>query len=124
MTFVEERSGLDRRAQPREGATDRRSGLPFIGAEQLALDGIRFLRDDIKAFVAKHRMQAAEYFERAMREWYGPLERRAVFLESCARDPALNEAWKIVHAAGYKAATLLPLVVRHYYGERTVDRRA
>lgn len=124
MTYVEERSGGDRRLHPREGAVDRRSGFPFIGAEQLALDGIRFLRDDIKAFVAKHRLEAAVYFERAMREWYGPVEHRARFLDSCARDPALNEAWKIVHAAGYKAATLLPLVVRHYYGEQSIDRRA
>lgn len=123
MTYVEERSGGDRRLKPREGAVDRRSGLPFIGAEQLALDGIRFLRDDIKAFVAEHRLQAARYFERAVREWYGPVEHRACFLEACAQDPALNGAWKIVHAAGYKAATLLPLVVRHYYGERNVDRR-
>jgi hypothetical protein len=124
MAFVEERSGRDRRSQPREGAADRRSALPFIGPEQLALDGIRFLRDDIKAFVAEYRLEAAEYFERAMREWYGPLEQRARLLDACAKDSALNEAWKIVHAAGYKAATLLPLVVRHYYGKQSVDRRA
>lgn len=123
MAFVEERSGRDRRLKPREGAVERRSGLAFIGAEQLALDGIRFLRDEIKAFVAKHRLDAAGYFERATREWYGPIEHRVALLGACAHDPALDEAWKIVHAAGYRAATLLPMVVRHYYGERSVDQR-
>lgn len=98
--------------------------MPLISEEQLALDGIRFLSDEIKAFVAKHGLEAAGYFERATREWYGPLEGRVAFLSACAADPDLSEAWSIVHAAGYKAASLLPLAVRHYYGRHSIDHRA
>lgn len=123
MPYTEQRRGLDRRAVPR-GGRDRRTGMPFIGAEQMALDGVRFLRDEIKAFVAENGENAAAYFERALREWYGPLEHRVRFLKECAAEPRLNQAWRIVHAAGYKAASLLPFVVRHYYGRGSVDHRA
>lgn len=91
--------------------------------EERALEEIRFLSDEIKAFVAKHGSNAAPYFERALHEWYGALDQRVRFLSACAEDPDLHEAWRIVHAAGYRAATLLPMVVRHYYGGHAVDER-
>lgn len=123
MPFIERRRRSDRRNAPRANVRERRSGMPSVGAEELALESIRFLRGDIKAFVARHGHRAAAYFERAVREWYGPIEGRVALLDACAADTDLHQAWKIVHAAGYRASSLLPLVVRHYYGETTIDRR-
>lgn len=97
---------------------------PDRRAIENALGRIRRLRDRIKAFVAENGEVSTEYFERAVREWYGPLEDRVALLDACRSDRALEEAWCIVHAAGFQAAPLVPYVVRHYYGEPVIDRRA
>lgn len=85
---------------------------------------VGMLRGEIKAFVAKHGPDSIAYFDRVASEWYGPLEQRASLLDACRKDPALEEARKIVHAAGFHAAPLVTYVVRHYFGEPVIDRRA
>lgn len=107
-------------------SVERRPGAerPVLSSEQADLESIRFLREEIKAFVARHGPDAAAYFERALREWYGPFDLRPKLLTACAEDPGLHAAWRIVHAAGYRAASLLPMLVRHYYGARRIDDRA
>jgi hypothetical protein len=89
-----------------------------------ALAKVGVLRDRIKGFVAQHGHRSAAYFEIAAHQWYGPLEARVALLNACRHDAALEEAWRIVHAAGYQAAPLVSYVVRNYYGERIVDERA
>lgn len=111
---------------------DRRTGerrqylrsTPDRRAIEGALGKIGLLRQRIKAFVAEHGDRSPSYFERAVRDWYGPVEARMALLDACRNDGALEEAWSIVHAAGYRAAPLVTYVVRHYYGERIVDEFA
>lgn len=111
---------------------DRRSGERRYslrsGPERRRLEGalakVGMLRDAIKGFVSKHGEDSIVYFDRVAAEWYGPLEQRAALLDACRSDPALDEARRIVHAAGFHAAPLVTYVVRHYFGKPAIDRRA
>lgn len=112
---------MDRRCGERR---HRSRTSPDRRAVENALGRIGQLRGRIKDFVGRHGEPSGQYFERAVREWYGPLEDRVALLEACRGDRALEEAWRIVHDAGFQAAPLVPYVVRHYYGEPVIDQRA
>jgi hypothetical protein len=109
-----------RRGERRQSARS----TPDRRAVENALGKIGLLRERIKAFVAEHGHGSIAYFDRAVTQWYGPLEDRVALIRACGNDRALEEAWRIVHAAGYNAAPLVSYVVRYYYGERIVDERA
>lgn len=81
------------------------------------------LRERIKEFVHKCGPASVHYFDRAVREWYGPLDGRAALLDACRDDATLEEAWSIVHAAGAQSAPLVPYIVRRYFGETFIDER-
>lgn len=89
-----------------------------------SLGKIGLLRERIKAFVAENGSNSIAYFDRAVRQWYGPLHDRVALIRACGNDPALEEAWRIVHAAGYNAAPLVSYVVRHHFGQQIFDKRA
>ncbi len=89
-----------------------------------ALGKIGLLRERIKAFVAEHGSDSVGYFDRAVRQWYGPMHDRVALIRACGNDPALEEAWRIVHAAGYSAAPLVSYVVRYHFGQQIIDDRA
>jgi hypothetical protein len=97
---------------------------PDRRAVENALAKIGLLRERIKAFVAEQGSGSVPYFDRAVRQWYGPLEDRVALIRACGSDRALEEAWRIVHAAGYNAAPLVSYVVRYYFGQRVVDEQA
>lgn len=82
------------------------------------------LRERISVFIRRYGTASIGYMERAVRDWYGPLENRTALLEACSDDPGLEEARSLVHAAGCRAAPLLPYVIRRYYGEPLIDERA
>lgn len=105
---------------------ERRQSLrttPDRRAVENALGKIGSLRERIKTFVAEHGPDSVAYFDRAVRQWYGPLEDRVALIRACGNDRALEEAWRIVHAAGYNAAPLVNYVVRYYFDRRIVDER-
>jgi hypothetical protein len=114
--MLQERRSGERRQKAR-GTPDRRS-------LENALGKIGLLRERIKAFVAENGAGSVAYFDRAVRDWYGPLEDRVALVRACGNDRALEEAWRIVHAAGYSAAPLVSYVVRYYFGRRVIDERA
>jgi len=89
-----------------------------------ALSTPGLLRERIAAFIRKHGVASLGYMDRAVRDWYGPLEDRTALLEACSTDPGLEEARRLVHAAGCRAAPLLPYVIRRYFGEPLFDERA
>ena len=111
----EQRQG-ERRQSLRRGP-DRRALEGALGTPGL-------LREGIAAFIRRHGTASLGYMERAVRDWYGPLEDRTALLEACSGDPGLEEARRLVHAAGCRAAPLLPYVIRRYFGEPLIDERA
>jgi hypothetical protein len=106
---------------------ERRQSLrstPDRRAVENALGKIGSLRERIKAFVAVHGQDSVVYFDRAVRQWYGPLEDRVALIRACGYNRDLEEAWRIVHAAGYNAAPLVNYVVRYYFNRHIIDERA
>jgi hypothetical protein len=106
---------------------ERRQSLrstPDRRAIEGALAKVGLLRERIRAFVAENGPDSVAYFDRAVRQWYGPVEDRVALIRACGYDAALEEAWRIVHAAGYNAAPLVSYVVRYHFGQQIVDHRA
>lgn len=89
-----------------------------------ALSTPGLLRERITVFIRTYGSASLGYMERAVRDWYGPLENRTALIEACSADPGLEEARLLVHAAGCRAAPLLPYVIRRYFGEPLFDERA
>jgi hypothetical protein len=120
-----ERRHAQRRKTVREG-TDRRRPVEPVQVDALdsALEGLRFLSVEIKAYVSRYGRTSIAHFDRVIAEWYGPLEARTRLLEACQDDAAVAQAFSIVHAAGFRAAPLLPYILRRYFGERFIDERA
>jgi hypothetical protein len=98
---------------------ERRTQRPrfeFGDDVERALETVRFLRPEIVEFVRKHGPSAALHFERVIAVWYGgTLEERVAFMRSCQDDPTTSAAWRIIHAAGARAAPLIPYAVRRHY---------
>lgn len=122
--MLERRHG-ERRKSVREGR-DRRSRVEPVQVDALdsALEGLRFLSAEVKAYVHRYGRTSIAHFDRVIAEWYGPLEARSRLLEACKHDAAIAQAFTIVHAAGFRAAPLLPYILRRYFGERFIDERA
>lgn len=110
----------------RRSGRERRAALQAEGFEvEQALETVRFLRPEITEFVREHGLDSAAYFERVIAVWYrGTLEQRVAFVKTCSNDAALSRAWSIIHAAGARAAPLIPHAVRWYYRQGSVDTRA
>jgi hypothetical protein len=114
--MINERRQGERRKSLRRGP-DRRLLEGALGTPGL-------LRERIAAFVRKYGAESMDYMDRAVRDWYGPLENRTALIEACSTDAGLEEARRLVHAAGFRAAPLLPYVLRRYFGEPLIDERA
>jgi hypothetical protein len=111
--MLERRHG-ERRSTVRE-STDRRRPVEIpmpLDAADTALAGLRFLHEEIRGYFTRHGHRARPALERAVRDWYGTLDARMQLLEACQHDAALSDAWRIVHAAGFQGASLLPAMLR------------
>ena len=113
--MITERRLGERRQSLRRGP-DRRILEGALGTPGL-------LRERIAVFIRRYGPSSLRYMERAVRDWYGPLEDRTALIEACSEDPGLEEARRLVHAAGCRAAPLLPYVIRRYFGEPLIDER-
>jgi hypothetical protein len=102
--------------QGRERRQTQRPRFEFGSEVERALETVRFLRPEIVQFVREHGPSAALHFERVIAVWYGgTLEERVAFMRSCQDDPTIRAAWRIIHAAGARAAPLIPYAVRKHY---------
>jgi hypothetical protein len=102
----------------------QRARVEFGDEVERALETVRFLRPEIVEFVGRHGAAAAQHLERVIAVWYGgTLQERVAFMRTCQDDPTTRAAWRIVHAAGARAAPLIPYAVRRSYYNPGVPRR-